>query len=307
MTGVWPGAKEVAMSSRAVLAGIVMALIAGGVLAQVPEDERIRITDPVRLRAMGFPADATNVYVWSRADRKGGRIEDAGSLRTREAETWGTQVGFTPVSPNRLDVPWPDDIRVFKNMLSASCLENASFDNVFDVSAEAQFEVPDGARLDQFLFWALDTNDDHDLGIQVYETCQLEGANPPTYTLIGEGTTVLAIGQYFGFGSLNGLTVDNKHCHYSVNVVFTPAGEECAPGLAFEKFRVNWIRQVSPVPSQASFTDVPTGHPFFQYVEALVKSGVTGGCGGGNYCPDAPLTRGQMAVFLAKALGLQWP
>ena len=24
-------------------------------------------------------------------------------------------------------------------------------------------------------------------------------------------------------------------------------------------------------------------------------------------CPDAPLTRGQMAVFLAKALGLQWP
>jgi hypothetical protein len=34
---------------------------------------------------------------------------------------------------------------------------------------------------------------------------------------------------------------------------------------------------------------------------------VTGGCGNGNYCPDAPLTRGQMAVFLAKALGLHWP
>ena len=27
----------------------------------------------------------------------------------------------------------------------------------------------------------------------------------------------------------------------------------------------------------------------------------------GNYCPDAPLTRGQMAVFLSKALGLHWP
>jgi hypothetical protein len=25
------------------------------------------------------------------------------------------------------------------------------------------------------------------------------------------------------------------------------------------------------------------------------------------YCPDAPLTRGKMAVFLAKALGLDWP
>jgi hypothetical protein len=52
---------------------------------------------------------------------------------------------------------------------------------------------------------------------------------------------------------------------------------------------------------------VPTSHPFFQYVEALVASGVTGGCGSGNYCPDAPLTRGQMATFLSRALGLEWP
>ncbi len=49
------------------------------------------------------------------------------------------------------------------------------------------------------------------------------------------------------------------------------------------------------------------GHPFFQFIEALYASGITAGCGGGNYCPDSPLTRGQMAVFLAKALGLQWP
>jgi hypothetical protein len=32
----------------------------------------------------------------------------------------------------------------------------------------------------------------------------------------------------------------------------------------------------------------------------------TAGCGGGNYCPDAPLTRGQMAAFLSKALGLHF-
>jgi len=64
---------------------------------------------------------------------------------------------------------------------------------------------------------------------------------------------------------------------------------------------------VSPGPATATFNDVPTTHPFFQYVEALAASGVTGGCGSGNYCPDAPLTRGQMAVFLAKALGLWFP
>ena len=52
---------------------------------------------------------------------------------------------------------------------------------------------------------------------------------------------------------------------------------------------------------------MPVSDPAFQYIEALVAAGVTAGCGGGNYCPDNPLTRRQMAVFLAKALGLNWP
>ena len=70
---------------------------------------------------------------------------------------------------------------------------------------------------------------------------------------------------------------------------------------------VRWRRTVSDAPSSATFGDVPTSHPFFQFVEALAQSGITVGCGGGNFCPDTPLTRGQMAVFLAKALGLHWP
>jgi S-layer homology domain len=68
-----------------------------------------------------------------------------------------------------------------------------------------------------------------------------------------------------------------------------------------------WKRSVSPAPGTATFNDVPTSHPFFQFIEALAASGITGGCGSGNYCPDNPVTRGQMAVFLAKALGLHWP
>jgi hypothetical protein len=70
-----------------------------------------------------------------------------------------------------------------------------------------------------------------------------------------------------------------------------------------------WHRAVSLPPASASFNDVPTNHPFFQYVEALKASGITGGCQANPplYCPDGSLTRGQMAVFLAKALGLHWP
>jgi hypothetical protein len=70
--------------------------------------------------------------------------------------------------------------------------------------------------------------------------------------------------------------------------------------------RITWHRQVSPPPATATFTDVPTSSNEFAFIEALFASGVTAGCGSGKYCPDAPLTRRQMAVFLAKALGLHW-
>jgi hypothetical protein len=78
-------------------------------------------------------------------------------------------------------------------------------------------------------------------------------------------------------------------------------------GLILGGALVGYRLQVSPPPATATFNDVPTNHPFFQYIEALSASGITGGCGSGIYCPDAPLTRGQMAVFLAKGLGLHFP
>jgi hypothetical protein len=80
-------------------------------------------------------------------------------------------------------------------------------------------------------------------------------------------------------------------------------------GIQFKGVRVVWHRQVSPSPATATFNDVPASDPAFQYIEALVASGVTAGCSTAppKYCPDATLTRRQMAVFLAKALGLHWP
>ena len=49
------------------------------------------------------------------------------------------------------------------------------------------------------------------------------------------------------------------------------------------------------------FTDVPcTGGAFDPWIEDLAAQQITGGCGGGLYCPDATVTRKQMAVFLLK-------
>jgi hypothetical protein len=49
---------------------------------------------------------------------------------------------------------------------------------------------------------------------------------------------------------------------------------------------------------------VPVGHPFAPWIEQLAAEGVTGGCGVGKFCPDEPLTRAQMAVFLVRAFDL---
>ena len=50
------------------------------------------------------------------------------------------------------------------------------------------------------------------------------------------------------------------------------------------------------------FNDVPAGSPFCRWIEELARLGVVAGCGGGNYCPDAPVTRDQMAVFVLRTL-----
>jgi hypothetical protein len=61
---------------------------------------------------------------------------------------------------------------------------------------------------------------------------------------------------------------------------------------------------VPPACTTPLFSDVPPGSPFCRWVEEMVRRGVVSGCGGGQYCPDAPVTREQMSVFLALTFGL---
>ena len=54
-----------------------------------------------------------------------------------------------------------------------------------------------------------------------------------------------------------------------------------------------------------NFADVPDSNPFHADISALAASGVTTGCGGGNYCPSANVTREQMAAFMNRLGALQ--
>jgi hypothetical protein len=60
-----------------------------------------------------------------------------------------------------------------------------------------------------------------------------------------------------------------------------------------------------PPPCDGDFLDVACPSTFADWIEQLAAEQITGGCGGGNYCPLNPNTRGQMAVFIVKTFALE--
>ncbi len=57
----------------------------------------------------------------------------------------------------------------------------------------------------------------------------------------------------------------------------------------------------NPATLSVEFADVPVSSPFHDDIIAIATAGITGGCGGGDYCPTSPVRRDQMAVFLLKS------
>jgi Carboxypeptidase regulatory-like domain/S-layer homology domain len=55
-----------------------------------------------------------------------------------------------------------------------------------------------------------------------------------------------------------------------------------------------------PPPAVGLFSDVDDD-PFKPWIDEVARRGYTIGCGGSNFCPNAPLTRAEMAVWLVKA------
>ena len=74
-----------------------------------------------------------------------------------------------------------------------------------------------------------------------------------------------------------------------------------------------WFRRALPIvvtavvvaPAAAyAFNDVPSDSPHKDGIAYVDSANITHGCdNNGNYCPDNPVTRGQMATFLYRASG----
>jgi hypothetical protein len=177
----------------------------------------------------------------------------------------------------------------------------AGQDNVFNSAVPSwPLHLPEGALLEQVDFHYYDTID----GSQPFVSLVRMGVGP-TDQIINDNLPAFSGGDNDAtFVISPPREIHNLNSIYVLNMQLDTTDATHYEGLYW--ITVRYRLQVSPAPEVATFNDVPTNHPFFQFIEALAASGITGGCGGGNYCPDAPLTRGQMAVFLSKALGLHW-
>jgi hypothetical protein len=74
--------------------------------------------------------------------------------------------------------------------------------------------------------------------------------------------------------------------------------------LAVMLLRAEHGNDYTPPAASGLFNDVPADHWAAPWIEQLVAEGLTGGCGNNNFCPNQPVTRAQMAVFLVAAFNL---
>jgi hypothetical protein len=88
---------------------------------------------------------------------------------------------------------------------------------------------------------------------------------------------------------------------------FCPLGPVSRQQMAVLALGAKEAPGYSPIPCVAGgerFADVPASSPFCKWVEELARRNIAGGCGGGNFCPIAEVTREQNAVFVSGTFAL---
>jgi len=184
---------------------------------------------------------------------------------------------------------------IANNSGSRGCTSACSF--------EAPVMLPAGAVIVGMELEACDTDAAGQLTAGLYRQTQLEALMTPLAS-VSTGLSQTPGCAFFNFTLPTPHTVNNETGSYIAEVSI--AGTTIA--TRFQAVRLVYRLQVSPAPATATFpNDVPTSSVFFRFVEALAAAGITGGCSAGSYCPNSPVTRGEMAVFLATALGLHFP
>ncbi len=166
--------------------------------------------------------------------------------------------------------------------------------------ASAHPVLPNGASIEKIELRACDSSATGEVAL-LFGPCAVPGASCTLSGSVATGPAAIPGCGNFALTLASPVQVDNQH------PILVQVSTGTTSETTFSGVKIYYRLQVSQAPGVASFTDVPTNYWAFQYIEALKASGITGGVTPTTYEPESPVTRAQMAVFLAKALGLHFP
>jgi hypothetical protein len=164
--------------------------------------------------------------------------------------------------------------------------------------------VPGGASISSFALTYCETNAAPPFATISWYMCDRSGnCTSPAFDSFDFGIFGTGCHDVTSFPSP--VTMNNGNNELMVDIFFAHTdGSESIGSAGF-----GYNLQLSPAPGTPTFSDVPLSDTAYAFVEAFVSAGITVGCDAGppaRYCPDDFVTRRQMAVFIAKALGLDW-
>jgi hypothetical protein len=123
--------------------------------------------------------------------------------------------------------------------------------------------------------------------------------------------TVIRFGDvtpgFFAFDAIETIAVEGITGGCSISPpLYCPNADVTRAQMAVFILRAMGHGDPSHLPAyRGIFADVPASNPYARFIEHLYDHGITGGCGTSprRYCPNDSVTRGQMAVFLLRAIG----
>lgn len=239
----------------------------------------------------------SNVFTYGiPADVPGGPQAD-GSYGTGSSDFWVSGSDFTPRT-------------------SGPGMSYASFHYWYPPAGasgqyEAQFQLPNGANMSVLRCFFYDADGAADINVGLWRQYLDTNTNTPGVVSLASVSSSGSSGYQDNFAtptpaqflSRSPVGTYNELNIYTLIPNMVPGNSN----LRLRGCRIFYNRQIAPGPATATFTDVPVGSQFFAEVEALVRSGITGGTTATTYSPANNVTRLQMAAFFARALGLHWP
>jgi len=174
--------------------------------------------------------------------------------------------------------------------------------------------IPNGARLESMCFYGYDDDPWTDFDVTLVRDVvnSQTGHFPAEQTLVtittdGDSGNGVWCDNNLDLPIIYRYDADNNGDVQAISYSVVWQTNALQDHQGFRMVRFAWRREVSPAPDTATFIDVPVNTGYHRWVEATVASGIMNQCAPGRFCPNAPVTRGQLAYFLSRALGLHWP